>query len=64
MVQDRVHLLIRIPPPYAVTEVIGCINGKSAIAVARQFGGPQRNFNRERFWERRYAVSTMGFETA
>ena len=44
MVQDHVHMLIRIPPKYAVAEVIGYIKGKSAIAVARQFGGRQRNF--------------------
>jgi putative transposase len=36
MVQDHVHMLIRIPPQYAVAEVIGSIKGKSAIAVARQ----------------------------
>ena len=50
MVQDHVHMLIRIPPKYAVAEVIGYIKGKSAIAVARQFSGRQRNFNGERFW--------------
>ena len=62
MVQDHVHMLIRIPPKYAVAEVIGYIKGKSAIAVARQFSGRQRNFNGERFWARGYAVSTVGFE--
>src|SRR5215472_15748434 len=62
MVQDHVHMLIRIPPKYAVAEVIGYIKGKSAIAVARQFGGRQRNFNGEGFWARGYAVSTVGFE--
>ena len=61
-VQDHVHRPIRIPPQYAVAEVIGYIKGKSAIAVARQFGGRQRNFNGERFWARGYAVSTVGFE--
>ena len=44
--------------------MIGYIKGKSAIAVARQFGGRQRNFNGERFWARGYAVSTVGFEEA
>ena len=62
MVQDHVHMLIRIPPKYAVAEVIGYIKGKSAIAVARQLGGRQRNFHGERFWARGYAVSTVGFE--
>jgi putative transposase len=40
---------------------MGYIKGKSAIAVARQFGGKQRNFNGERLWARGYAVSTVGF---
>ena len=62
MVQDHVHMLSRIPPKYAVAEVIGYIKGKSAIAVARQLGGRQRNFNGERFWARGYAVSTVGCE--
>jgi putative transposase len=43
-------------------KVIGYIKGKSAIAVARQFGGRKRNFNGEKFWARGYAVSTVGFE--
>lgn len=64
MVQDHVHMLIKIPPKYSVAEVIGYIKGKSAIAVARQFGGRQRNFNGEKFWARGYAVSTVGFEEA
>ena len=29
---------------------------KSAIAVARQFGGRKRNFNGEKLWARGYAV--------
>jgi putative transposase len=62
MVADHVHMLIKIPPKYAVAEVIGYIKGKSAIAVARQFGGRKRNFNGEQFWARGYAVSTVGFE--
>ena len=64
MVQDHVHMLIKIPPKYSVAEVVGYIKGKSAIAVARQFGAKQRNFNGERFWARGYAVSTVGFEEA
>ena len=62
MVQDHVHMLIQIPPKYSVSEVVGYMKGKSAIAVARQFGGRKRNFNGERFWARGYAVSTVGFE--
>jgi putative transposase len=62
MVQDHVHMLIRIPPKYSVAELVGYLKGKSAIAVARQFGGRKRNFNGESFWARGYAVSTVGFK--
>jgi len=62
VVQDHIHMIISIPPKYAVSEVIGYIKGKSAIAIARQFGGRKRNFNGKCFWARGYAVSTVGFE--
>ena len=61
MVQDHVHMLIKIPPKYAIAEIVGYIKGKSAISVARQFSGRERNFNGEKFWVRGYAVSTVGF---
>jgi len=38
MMADHVHMLIKMPPKYAVSEVVGYLKGKSAIAVARQFG--------------------------
>ncbi len=62
LVQDHVHMLIRIPPKYSVSAIVGYLKGKSAIAVARQFGGKQKNFSGEKFWARGYAVSTVGFE--
>jgi|ERR1700722_17086171 len=62
IVHDHVHMIISIPPKYAVSEIIGYLKGKSAIAVARQFGGKQKNFNGESFWARGYAVSTVGYE--
>jgi len=62
MVQDHVHMIISIPPKYSVAEIVGYIKGKSAIAVARRFGGRKRNFAGEKFWTRGYAVSTVGSE--
>ncbi len=59
---DHVHMLISIPPKYAVASVIGFLKGKCAIAIARQFSGKIRNFTGEHFWARGYAVSTVGFE--
>ena len=62
LMPDHVHMCIEIPPKYAVSSVIGFLKGKSAIAIARQFKGKQRNFSGESFWARGYAVSTVGFE--
>ena len=62
LMRDHVHMCIEIPPKQAVSSVIGFIKGKSALAIARQLGGKQRNFNGENFWARGYAVSTVGFE--
>jgi len=58
---DHVHMVIAIPPKYAVASVVGFLKGKSAIAIAR-LQGKERNFNGESFWARGYAVSTVGFE--
>lgn len=62
LMADHVHMLIEIPPKYKVSEVVGFLKGKSAIAIAREFGGKTRDFNGEHFWARGYAVSTVGLE--
>jgi putative transposase len=60
---DHVHMLVSIPPKYAVAAVIGFMKGKSAIAIARKYQGKERNYAGEHFWARGYAVSTAGFES-
>lgn len=57
---DHVHMLILIPPKYSVSQVVGYIKGKSAIAIARRYQGRQRNFVGQHFWVRGYYVSTVG----
>ena len=57
---DHVHMLVSIPPKYAVSQVVGFIKGKSAIHIARNYGERSRNFVGEHFWARGYYVSTVG----
>jgi len=57
---DHVHMLISIPPKYSVAQVIGYIKGKSAIYIARTWGGRKKNYTGEHFWARGYYVSTVG----
>ena len=57
---DHVHVFITIPPKYVVAQVVGFIKGKSAIYIARNFRGRERNFTGENFWARGYYVSKVG----
>lgn len=36
--RHHVHMCISIPPKYSVSTIVGYLKGKSAIAIARQFG--------------------------
>jgi len=60
LMPDHVHMMISIPPKYAVAQVIGYIKGKSAIHIARRYAEVKRNFVGQRFWARGYFVSTVG----
>lgn len=54
------HLLISIPPKYAVSQVVDYIKGKSAIHIARTYAGRRHNFTGQNFCARGYFVSTVG----
>jgi putative transposase len=64
LMPDHVHMLISIPPKYAVSQVVGYIKGKSAIYLARVYGERKRNFVGQHFWARGYFVSTVGRDEA
>ena len=60
LMSDHVHMMLAIPPKYAVSQVVGYIKGKSAIHLARVYGERKRNFVGQHFWARGYFVSTVG----
>jgi putative transposase len=64
LMPDHVHMLLSIPPKYAVAHVVGFIKGKSAIHIARTFMDRKRNFVGQHFWARGYFVSTVGRDEA
>ena len=63
LLKDHVHMLLSIPPKHSVSNVVGFIKGKSAIAIARNYMG-RKNLRGESFWARGYLVSTVGREEA
>ncbi len=60
LMADHVHMMISIPPKWAVSQVVGYMKGKSAIHIARHCGERRRNFAGRHFWARGYFVSTVG----
>ena len=64
LMPDHVHMMIAIPPKYAVSQVISFIKGKSAIHLARVYAERKRNFVGQHFWARGYFVSTVGRDEA
>ena len=60
LMSDHVHMMISIPPKFAVSNVVGYIKGKSAIHLAGVYGERKRNFVGQHFWGRGYFVSTVG----
>lgn len=64
LMPDHVHMMLSVPPKYAVSQVVGYVKGKSAIHIARTYGGRRRNFVGQHFWARGYFVSTVGRDEA
>jgi putative transposase len=60
LLADHVHLMISIPPKYAVSSVVGLLKGKSAIRLARVYGERKQNYAGSSFWARGYFVSPVG----
>jgi putative transposase len=64
LMRDHVHMMLSVPPKYSISQVVGFMKGKSAIWIARNFMGRQRNFTGQSFWARGYFVSTVGLDEA
>jgi putative transposase len=64
LMPDHVHMMISIPPKYAVSPVIRYVKGKSAIHLASVYGERRRNFVGQHFWARGYFVLILGRDKA
>ena len=58
--RDHVHLVLSIPPKYAVSEVIGTIQGRVAIRLFKEVPELRKRYWGRRFCSRGYFVSTIG----
>ena len=60
LMPDHVHMMIAIPPKYAVSQVIKFIKNKSAIHLARSYAERSRNFVGQHFWARDTSCRRLG----
>ena len=61
---DHIHMLIRIPPKYSVSEVMGYLKGKSSLMIFEKHANLKYKYGNRHFWCRGYYVDTVGKNTA
>ena len=57
---DHVHLIIIIPPKYAVSDIVGKIKAKTSREVRKQFQWVKKMYWRNEFWSPGFFSSTVG----
>lgn len=58
--KDHVHMLVRIPPKYSVTEIMGYLKGKSSLMIFDRHANLKYKYGNRHFWCRGYYVDTVG----
>jgi len=59
---DHVHLVVEIPPKYAVSAFMGYLKGKMALRLFQQYESLGRRYWGRHLWARGYCVSTIGLD--
>ena len=59
---DHVHLVLSIPPKYAVSELVGFLKGKLALRLFDRFPQLRKRYWGQHVWSRGYCVSTVGLD--
>jgi putative transposase len=59
---DDVHLVLSIPPKYAVSNIMGYLKGKLAIRVFNRYEHLRQRYRSGHLWSRGDCVSTVGLD--
>ena len=60
---DHIHMLVKIPPKYSVSEVVGYLKGKSSLMIFDRHAQMKYKYGNRHFWCRGYYVDTVGKNT-
>ena len=58
--KDHVHMLVRIPPKYSVSEIMRYLKGKSSLMIFDKHANLKYKYGNRHFWCRGYYVDTVG----
>ncbi len=54
--KDHIHMLVRIPPKYSVSQIMGYLKGKSSLMIFERHANLKYKFGNKHFWCRGYYV--------
>jgi len=57
---DHIHMLVKIPPKFSVSEIVGYLKGKSALMIFDRHSNLKYKYGNRHFWCRGYYVDTVG----
>ena len=57
---DHIHLYVKIPPKYSVSEVMGYLKGKSSLMIFDRQANLRYKYGHRHFWCRGYYVDMVG----
>ena len=57
---DHIHMFVRIPPKYSVSEIMGYLKGKSSLMIFDRHANLKYKYGNRHFWCRGYYVDTVG----
>ena len=59
---DHIHLVLSIPPKYAISNVMGFLKGKLALRLFQRYEQLGKRYWGHHLWSRGYCVSTVGLD--
>ena len=59
---DHVHVVVSVPPKYAVSRYVGFVKGKLALKLFDRYPQLRKKYWGQHVWSRGYCVSTVGLD--
>ena len=57
---EIIHMLVKIPPKYGVSYIVGYLKGKSSLIIFDRHANLKYKYGNRHFWCRGYYVDTVG----